>query len=278
MIKINSILEIINKYENFIIDQWGVMHDGKYGYKHAIEAINYLEKKNKNLFIISNSSKRKKSSEERLIKLGFDQKSFLNILTSGEMIWQTIYKKYFKSENKNNCFHIFDINKEDGLLFREELDLSYVEKIEDADFILACTPFANMQPVDYIPILNKAFDKKLIMYCANPDFETIENNNNQNIFCMGAVAEIYKKMGGVVIIQGKPEKDIYIETTKSIKLDKSKTIAIGDSIFHDIKGADNFSIDSILVRSGIHKNLNTINLLCKNHQISPTYLIDDFCI
>ena len=53
-----------------------------------------------------------------------------------------------------------------------------------------------MQPIDYIPILNKAFDKKLIMYCANPDFETIENNNNQNIFCMGAVAEIYKKMGG----------------------------------------------------------------------------------
>ena len=85
-------------------------------------------------------------------------------------------------------------------------------------------------------------------------------------------------MGGVVIIQGKPEKDIYIETTKGIKLDKNKTIAIGDSIFHDIKGANNFSIDSILVRSGIHKKLDTINLLCKNHQISPTYLIDDFCI
>ena len=39
---------------------------------------------------------------------------------------------------------------------------------------------------------------------------------------MGAIAEIYKKMGGDVIIQGKPEKDIYIETTKSIKLDKVK--------------------------------------------------------
>jgi Predicted sugar phosphatases of the HAD superfamily len=85
-------------------------------------------------------------------------------------------------------------------------------------------------------------------------------------------------MGGEVIIQGKPEKDIYIEATKSIKLDKSKTVAVGDSIFHDIKGANNFSIDSILVKSGIHKDLETIKMLCKNHQIEPTYLIEDFSL
>ena len=109
-------------------------------------------------------------------------------------------------------------------------------------------------------IVDKAIEKKLTMYCANPDFETVEKNNNQNIFCMGAIAEIYKKMGGDVIIQGKPEKDIYIETTKSIKLDKSKTIAIGDSIFHDIKGANNFKIDSIG-----HGMVNfSTNLFCIN--------------
>ena len=85
-------------------------------------------------------------------------------------------------------------------------------------------------------------------------------------------------MGGQVIIQGKPEVEIYMEATKSINLDKSKTIAVGDSLFHDIKGANNFFIDSILVKSGIHKNLKTINMLSKNHEIKPTYLIDSFCI
>ena len=60
MIKIKSLLDIINNYDNYIIDQWGVMHDGTNGYEHAIETIDYLEKKNKNLFIISNSSKKKK--------------------------------------------------------------------------------------------------------------------------------------------------------------------------------------------------------------------------
>ena len=95
---------------------------------------------------------------------------------------------------------------------------------------------------------------------------------------MGVIADIYQKMGGEVIIKGKPETDIYFEATKSIKLNKSKTVAIGDSIFHDIKGASNFGIDSILVSSGIHKDLNTINNLIKNHHVNPTYLINDFTL
>ena len=45
MIKINSISDIVDKYDNFIIDQWGVMHDGTSGYIHAIKTINYLKKK-----------------------------------------------------------------------------------------------------------------------------------------------------------------------------------------------------------------------------------------
>ena len=278
MISIDSITDIINNYENYLIDQWGVMHDGLNGYNHAIETINYLEKKNKNLFIISNSSLRKKISIEKLPKLGFNKSSFIDVITSGEMIWNLINKNFSKLENKKNCFHIYDNSKEDGLLFREGLNLSFVDRVDEADFILACTPFVNMQPIDYVPLLDRAIDKKLIMYCANPDFETMGKNEKSNVFCMGAIAEIYKKMGGCVIIEGKPEKNIYIETTKSINLEKTKTIAIGDSIFHDIKGANNFSIDSVLVKSGIHKDLSTIKRLCKIHQIEPTYLIDNFSI
>ena len=278
MITIKSITEIIDRYQNFIIDQWGVMHDGKEGYKHAIEAIEYLDKNNKKLFIISNSSKRQQSSIQKLPILGFKENSFVNVMTSGEMIWHMIQAKYSKSDDQKKCFHIYDKSREDGILFRKGLNLLFVNEINDADFILACTPFDKMQPVDYIPLLDIAIEKKLIMYCANPDFETIENNNNQNIFCMGTIAEIYEKMGGKVVIKGKPEKDIYIETTKSLELDKTKTIAIGDSLFHDIKGANNFSIDSILIKSGIHKDMKNIKKICDNHEISPTYLIDYFSI
>ena len=42
---INSIKVIADLYDNFIIDQWGVMHDGSKGYEHAISSIDYLTKK-----------------------------------------------------------------------------------------------------------------------------------------------------------------------------------------------------------------------------------------
>ena len=276
MKKIKSIEEIINDYDNFIIDQWGVMHDGTFGYEHAFNSINILNSNNKNLFIISNSSKRSKSSIDRLPKLGFKKKSFINTVTSGEMIWQLLKEKYLDDKNKKNCFHIYDKEKEDGLDFRDGLNLNFVEKVEESDLILACTPFVNLQPIDYIPLLEVAYKKEITMYCANPDFETVESSTNNNVFCMGAIGEIYKKMGGNVIIKGKPDVSIYAETTNQINLEKKRTVAIGDSLFHDIQGANNFEIDSVLVKSGIHKDLNQINNLIKNHQITPTYIIDKF--
>ena len=154
MKKINSIDKIINDYDNFIIDQWGVMHDGTFGYEYAFNSINILNRNNKNLFIISNSSKRSKTSIDRLPKLGFKKNSFLNTVTSGEMIWQLLNKKYLDSKNKKNCFHIYNEEKEDGLHFREGLNFNFVEKIEEADLILACTPFINLQPIDYLSLIH----------------------------------------------------------------------------------------------------------------------------
>ena len=274
---INSFSEISDKYNLFILDQWGVMHDGHYGYDHAIDAVKHLIYKNKQLIIISNSSKRRISSINRLKDLGFDKNNFIEVMTSGEMIWQLLKKKYSEVNYKNNCFHIYDETKEDGLNFRDDLNLNFVEKVQEADLILACTPFEKLQPIDYIPLLEIAYKKDITMYCANPDFETVDSNSN-NVFCMGAIAEIYKKMGGNVIIKGKPDVSIYSATTNQINLEKKRTVAIGDSLFHDIQGANNFEIDSVLVKSGIHKDLNQINNLIKNHQISPTYIIDKFSI
>ena len=137
MKEIKSIEEIIYDYDNFIIDQWGVMHDGTFWYDHAFNSINVLNSNNKNLFIISNSSKRSKSSIDRLPKLGFKKKSFINTVTSGEMIWQLLKEKYSDLKFKNNCFHIYDETKEDGLNFRDGLNLNFVEKVQEADLIFS---------------------------------------------------------------------------------------------------------------------------------------------
>jgi HAD superfamily hydrolase (TIGR01459 family) len=273
----------------FILDQWGVMHDGNKGYDCAINSVEKLIKQNKKLIIISNSSKRKKSSIGRLKSLGFDKNHFIEVMTSGEMIWQEISTAIDNyGNNLKNCFHIYDSSKEDGLEFRNGLEkFNFVSKINDANFILACTPFENTEPIDYIPILKDALDMSLVMFCANPDFVTIEKNNDKNIYCMGTIADLYDHMGGKVVILGKPSKEIYEESCKKIEdFNKSKIVAIGDSIDHDILGANNFNIDSILISTGIHKDLFDngpeigLNKIKKSKKwnFSPTYVCENFSI
>ena len=286
---IDSISEIMHLYDVFILDQWGVMHDGVYGYHHAIDSVNKLIKEDKKLIIISNSSKRKISSINRLKSLGFDKEHFIEVMTSGEMIWQEIFNSInnYGSDLKN-CFHIYDYSKEDGLDFRNGLEqFNYVSNVKKANFIIACTPFENSKPIDYIPILKEAADLNLVMFCANPDFVTIEKNNEKNIFCMGTIADLYENMGGKVIILGKPSKKIYEHSLKKCKeLDLSKIIAIGDSLDHDILGAKNFGIDSILISSGIHNDLFDNNLEIglnkmenmKKWNFRPTYVSKNFLV
>ena len=280
---LEGIREIINRYEVFILDQWGVMHDGNKGYFHAIKCINYLKANNKKLIIISNSSKRKQSSINRLPILGFNSDLFDEVITSGEMIWQTIslsLEEY--GDNLKKCFHIFDNTKEDGIKYRDGLkNVKFVNDIKQANFILACTPFYKSQPIDYIPILNEAYKNKMLMFCANPDFETVEKVNKKNIFCMGTIAQLYQEMGGNVIILGKPSQEIYHEATKCLNsYKKSQMVAVGDSLFHDIMGAKQFGIDNVLITSGIHTDYfskkkplweSKKNQLLK-YNIVPTYL------
>ena len=58
MIKnIKSILDIINDYEVFLFDQWGVVHDGENIFPDAENVFKILQEKQKKVFIISNSGK-----------------------------------------------------------------------------------------------------------------------------------------------------------------------------------------------------------------------------
>ena len=110
-------------------------------------------------------------------------------------------------------------------------------------------------------------------------------DKNNLIICMGTIAELYKDFGGKVFIMGKPNISIYQEAIKQITdIDKSKILAVGDSIYHDIKGAEGFEIDSLLITSGIHKlNFDSVNPKwesdsneLKKNNITPTYLSSKF--
>ena len=157
--------------------------------------------------------------------------------------------------------------------------------IRKSDFILGCTPAIKKITEDYIPLLIKAKKLDIPFVCANPDFETLNHNSKKLTICMGTVAELYEKLGGKIFFLGKPKIDIYVEATKKLKnLKKNKVLAIGDSIHHDILGANSFGVDSLLITSGIHHSSfnfykptwNSKRNKLINLGIIPTYLCSKF--
>ena len=103
---------------------------------------------------------------------------------------------------------------------------------------------------------------------------------------MGTIAELYKNIGGEVFSLGKPNIEIYLEIIKKIpNVKKSRILAIGDSLYHDIKGAINFGIDSLLITShGIHQKIfdekkpiwNSNDHFLQNLNIEPTFICSKF--
>lgn len=61
----------IQSHSTFLLDMWGVLHDGSQPYEGVLDAIEMLKKEGKTLVILSNSSKRREDAEKMLVKREF---------------------------------------------------------------------------------------------------------------------------------------------------------------------------------------------------------------
>ncbi len=65
--------DIADKYDAFLLDQWGVLHDGKVAYDGAVHCLNELLSRGKLIVLLSNSSKRLGNSMKKLDAMGIDR-------------------------------------------------------------------------------------------------------------------------------------------------------------------------------------------------------------
>jgi ribonucleotide monophosphatase NagD (HAD superfamily) len=87
---------------------------------------------------------------------------------------------------------------------------------------------------------------------------------------------------------GKPARVIYEEALRMLGVGVEEVIAIGDSVEHDIKGAESMGIDSIFVGGGIHKDSvmtqgdrideDSLDRICHEYSSAPTFVIPYFCM
>jgi len=260
---IEGLNQVQSKYDTFLIDLWGVIHNGIKPYPEAIKVLENLNKLNKRFVLISNAPRPSKNVKDFLLKLKMKENLLQNIFTSGEAalksLQDNIYGKFFfhlGPERDNSLFIEFEKNK---------------KNLDSANFIL-CTGLLeeNSNSLDYYKKLLKNYTH-LKMVCTNPDL--IVHRGEKQEYCAGMLAKIFQELGGQVIYFGKPYPNIYNFCVK-----KNETVlAIGDNIRTDIKGANNMNFDSLLIINGIHQSefsnmtLKNYDKVLKSYEVEATY-------
>ena len=264
MKKLEHLSSIFKSYDIFIIDLWGVLHNGIRVNPEAIRVIEQLHKNNKKYIFLSNAPRPIENVKSFLLKMGVDEKYLKNIYTSGEAALQSIrnlkYGKFFYHLGPNRDNYLYK-----GLE-KSKVDLS------SCDYIL-CTGLFD-QEIDNLDFYNKILkeNKNKIMVCTNPDL--VVDRGNVREYCAGSIADLFEKLGGKVIYFGKPYKEIY----DLILEKKQRALIIGDNLRTDIKGANNINQESIFILEGVHKNeiLNEKNLkpLFDKYSVMPDFIQD----
>jgi len=240
------------RYDGFLLDQWGVLHDGVRPYPDAVAALEMLRRAGKRVIILSNSGRSGAENAVLLAKMGFAPELYDEVVSAGDDAREALIAR-------NEPFH-HGLGRRCLLLARdgeahlaEGLGLDLVDDVAMADFILLMTMDPPRQSVaGWMSLLRAASDRRLPMVCANPDLHRASPSGGLQE-APGLVARAYEQFGGAVRYHGKPQPRIYRTCLTKLGLDPSRVVAIGDSLEHDIAGAQGAGIDSVFIAGGIHR-------------------------
>jgi HAD superfamily hydrolase (TIGR01459 family) len=248
---IGGLAALAPRYDGFILDLWGVVHNGIAPLSGALECMASLKAAGKRIALLSNAPRRADDVAERITAIGVPPELYHHVMSSGEEAWQRLHRRddEFYAALGRRCLHIGS-ERDTGI--REGLDLEFVETAEEAEFILNTGPAGWEDRIeDYAPLLRRALTCALPMVCANPDLVVMHGDNLA--LCAGALAQWYEEAGGRVRWHGKPFGSIYNTCLELLGIeDRSRVLAVGDSLRTDIAGAAGAGLDSVLIAGGVH--------------------------
>ena len=242
---------IIDRYDGFLLDLWGVLHDGVRPYPAVVETLQRLEAANKRCVVLSNGPRRAAVVTRRTTEIGIGPTLYHGLHSSGEATWQALRTRSDPAHAAlgRRPFLIVPPRDRDIL---DGLDLEPTEDLGDAGFLLV-TGLADAAETlaTYEPVLAAASRLGRPMICANPDLEVVRGGVRE--LCAGALAARYEALGGSVLYHGKPHPPVYSTCLAMLDgIERSRILAVGDSLRTDIAGAGNAGIDSLLITGGIH--------------------------
>jgi HAD superfamily hydrolase (TIGR01459 family) len=246
---VEKLRDLVDGVDVVLSDIWGVVHNGLEAFPEACEALHNFRTRGGTVILITNAPRPADSVQRQLQKFGIGDETYDAIVTSGDLTRQFVAdhpgrKLFWIGQERHNSVH-------------RGLD-PVLAPLQEADYIV-CTGLFDDETEsaeDYRAMMLEARERKLTLICANPDI--VVERGDRLIYCAGAVAELYRELGGEVIFYGKPHRPIYeraIELAterQSHPIALDRVLAIGDSVRTDLAGAHGFGIDCLFVTRGIH--------------------------
>ena len=262
-------------YDAVLSDVWGVIHNGVAANTAACDALRRFRQQGGTVMLITNAPRPGNVVVKFIDKVGVPHDAYDGIVSSGDVTRAVMAKRPDKA--------VFHIGPERDLPIFEGLGLDFVA-LEQADYVV-CTGLRNDEvetPETYRAELGELRRRKMFMLCGNPDL--VVERGDKLVYCAGAVADLYKSLGGEVLYAGKPHRPIYDLALSRVTALRGSTpplknvLAIGDSIRTDLKGATGMGLDCLFVTAGIHAeelgdrhdpNLSALNRIFADAGIAP---------
>lgn len=273
------------RYDAYLVDQWGVLHDGRTPFPGAVECLRRLQSLGKQVAILSNSGKPAADNAARLKSMGIAADCYTVLVTSGEVARASLAAREapFIPALGRRCL-LLSTDDTNTLLWG--LDVDAVPTPAEADFILLAGVADGRPLADYLPILEQGSRRDLPLVCVNPDL--VRFSPQGLTFSAGELARRYEQMGGTVHYVGKPHEAIYRHCGKVLAgFDPRRTIAIGDSVGHDVVGGARAGLATALVTGGIHQadfadaaddaaRLRRVSAMAREHGVWPDWVLPRF--
>lgn len=247
---VTGIAALAERYDGFILDQWGVLHDGTRPYPGAVECLGRLRGAGKRVVVLSNSGKREAENLRVMAGMGFDVSALERCVCAGEEARRAIAARAddFHRALGRRCY-AFTRGGDRAVL--EGIGLEFVDRVEAADFLAVLGIDSPQRTLaDYEPELARGVERDLPLVCANPDIARLTPQGLTD--AQGVLAVRYQALGGRVFYHGKPYPAIYGACLAALGCAPEKAVMIGDSVDHDVLGAERAGIAAALIPGGVH--------------------------
>lgn len=255
---IASLAEISADYAALFCDLWGCVHNGKAPFPAAVAALQAYRAKGGRVILLTNAPRPKPSVVAQIDAMGLPRDAWDDVVTSGDAAQYALLTGAVGSR-----VHFIGTEREHSFLRDFAPDLAEIAAkqppveivpMDQAEGVV-CTGLRNdlvETPDDYRAELMLAKQQGLAMLCANPDI--VVHFGEKLLYCAGALAAEYEKLGGSAFYFGKPHPPIYDLARRrlaALGVETEKILCIGDGPATDVQGGLSEGLATLFVTGGI---------------------------